>query len=85
MSESPRIQLYTTQFCGFCVAAKRLLETRDIPYEEIDLTGDPAAREEFSKRYSWMTVPIIVADGELIGGYTELSELDKSQGLAHLR
>ena len=76
-----KIQLYTTNFCGFCVAAKRLLDERGVPYDEIDLSGDPALRQEVSDKYGWMTVPIILANGDLIGGFTELAALDKSQGL----
>jgi len=82
---SARIQIYTTDFCGFCVAAKRLLDERGIAYDEVDLSGDPALRQEVSDKYGWMTVPIVLGDGELIGGFTELAALDKSQGLDHLK
>lgn len=85
MNATPRLQLFTTRFCGFCVAAKRLLAERGVPYEEIDLSGDPVRREEISRRYGWMTVPVIVADGELIGGFDELSALDRERGLDHLK
>lgn len=80
-----KVQLYTTNFCGFCVAAKRLLQERGVPYEEVDLSGDPALRQEVSDKFGWMTVPIVLAEGELIGGYTELAALDKGQGLDHLK
>jgi glutaredoxin 3 len=85
MSDSPRVLVYTTQYCGFCVAAKRLLEARAVPFREVDLSGDPELREQIRDRWNWMTVPVIVADGDLIGGYTELAALDQDGGLGHLR
>ena len=41
----PRIQIYTTRWCGFCVRAKTLLDSRKLPYEEISLDDDPAFRQ----------------------------------------
>lgn len=85
MNDSPKVQLYTTRFCGYCVAAKRLLQEREVPYQEFDLTEDAALRNEVSGRFGWTTVPIIVGDGALIGGFTELAALDRDQGLDHLK
>jgi glutaredoxin 3 len=85
MSSRPKVRIYVTSWCGFCRAAKRLLDERQVPYEEIDLTGDDAARAEAAARHDWPTVPIVLAGDELIGGYTELAALDQSRGLDHLR
>src|ERR1700756_1849800 len=41
----PRIQMYTTRWCGYCVRAKTLLDSRGIAYEEISLDDDPAFRQ----------------------------------------
>ena len=41
-----RILLYTTQFCGYCRAAKNLLRAKGLDYEEIDVGFDPATRIE---------------------------------------
>ena len=72
-----RIRLYTTQWCGFCHAAKALLDRKGLPYEEIDIGLDPAFRQRLVELTGRWTVPQIVIDGEAIGGYTELRALDR--------
>ena len=76
--------MYTTAWCGYCVRAKALLDSRGIAYEEINLDGDPHFRHTLLDRTGGWTVPQIVVDGEPIGGYTELWKLDKSGELAEL-
>jgi glutaredoxin 3 len=41
---SAEVTIYTTRVCGYCVAAKRLLTARNVPYKEIDVSTDPAKR-----------------------------------------
>jgi glutaredoxin 3 len=73
-----RVQIYTTRWCGYCVRAKVLLDSKGIPYEELLLDDDPHFRQTvFDKTGGW-TVPQILIDGLPIGGYTELWRLDKS-------
>jgi len=73
----PRVRVYSTRWCGYCVRAKALLESRGIEYEEISLDDDPAFRQKlFDLTGSW-TVPQILIDGRPIGGYTELWRLDR--------
>jgi glutaredoxin 3 len=71
------IQMYSTRWCGYCVRAKALLESRGIAYEEILLDDDPDFRRRLHELTGGWTVPQIVIDGEAIGGYTELWALDK--------
>jgi glutaredoxin 3 len=78
------IQLYTTAWCGHCVRAKMLLEQRGLPFEEIRVDDDPAFREHLEDLTGGWTVPQIVIDGEPIGGFAELSALDRAGGLAEL-
>jgi glutaredoxin 3 len=73
----PRILVYTTQWCGFCHAAKAFLERKGLPYEEIDIGRDPAFRQRLVDLTGRWTVPQIVIDGEPVGGYTELRALDR--------
>jgi glutaredoxin 3 len=77
----PRVQLYTTRWCGYCVRAKALLDAKRVPYEEIWLDDDPAFRQQLHELTGGWTVPQIVIDGEPIGGYTELWRLDRSGAL----
>jgi glutaredoxin 3 len=72
-----RIQIYTTDWCAYCVRAKTLLNARGIEYEEISLDEDPAFRRRLLDLTGGWTVPQIVIDGRPIGGYTELWQLDR--------
>jgi len=78
-----RVQVYGTGWCPYCVAAKRLLESRGIAYTDIVL--DPAEmREKVWELGGQRTIPLIVIDGEPVGGYQELAALDRAGGLAEL-
>jgi glutaredoxin 3 len=77
------VQIYTTRVCGYCVAAKRLLSARAIPYDEIDVTFDASKRAWLVEATGGRrTVPQIFIKGEAIGGYDELSGLDRTGKLA---
>jgi glutaredoxin 3 len=79
-----RIHVYSTRWCGYCVRAKALLESRGLEYEEISLDDDPAFRQKlFDLTGNW-TVPQILIDGKPIGGYTELWRLDRERRLDEL-
>jgi glutaredoxin 3 len=80
----PRIRIYTTRWCGYCVRAKALLEQRGIPYEEVSLDDDPNFRQTVFDLTGRWTVPQILIDDEPIGGYVELWRLDQSDGLEKL-
>ena len=77
-----RVTLYTTEPCGFCRTAKALLQSRRVPYEEINLSKDPAGRAELAQRTGMMTFPQVMIDGEPIGGFQELVRADRA-GLLH--
>lgn len=78
----PRIEIYTTPTCPYCIAAKRLLMKKGAAFEEITVAGDPAGRKRMSERAGGaMTVPQIFIDGRHIGGCDELHALDHEGGL----
>ena len=79
-----RVILYTSQYCGYCRAAKSLLERSGIPFEEIDLTNTPEKQMELREQTGHTTVPIIMLDDELIGGYTELQSHVAAHGAQSL-
>ena len=64
-----RIQVYTTRWCGYCVRAKTLLDSKGIAYEEINLDDDPAFRQTIFDLTGGWTVPQILVDDRPIGGY----------------
>ena len=73
--------MYTTEWCGYCVRAKALLDSKGIEYDEIRLDNDPQFRQKLLELTDGWTVPQILIDGRPIGGYTELWRLDKSGSL----
>jgi glutaredoxin 3 len=73
-----RIRLYSTRWCGSCVRAKTLLDSRGLEYEAVLLDDDPAFRQKLHDLTGGWTVPQIVIGDEPIGGYTELWRLDRS-------
>ena len=72
-----RIQMYTTQWCGYCVRAKTFLDAKGLDYEEIRLDDDPGFRAHIHELTGGWTVPQILIDGDPIGGYAELRQLDR--------
>ena len=77
-----RLQIYTTRWCGYCVRAKVLLDSKGIPYEEVSLDDDPHFRATLHERTGGWTVPQILVDEQPIGGYTELWRLEREGALA---
>lgn len=70
--------MYSTAWCGYCVRAKALLEGKRLEYEEVLLDDVPHFRETLHELTGGWTVPQILIDGEPIGGYNELWQLDKT-------
>ena len=69
------VVIYSTRNCPFCVAAKALLESLRIQFDEIDLTNDIEKRLEISSKYNWRTVPMIIINDNFVGGFDELNNL----------
>ena len=69
--------MYSTRWCGYCVRAKTLLESKGIDYDEISLDDDLAFRQKLFDLTGGWTVPQILIDGKPIGGYAELWRLDR--------
>ena len=80
----PRIQIYTTRWCGYCVRAKALLDGKGLAYEEIHLDDEPGFRQRLFDATGGWTVPQILLDGRPIGGYTELWHLERDGRLDEL-
>lgn len=79
MSAAERILVYSTPFCGYCGAAKRLLANKGAQFTEIDVMFDAARKQEMiEKSGGGRTVPQIFIDGRHIGGFDDLSALDVS-------
>jgi glutaredoxin 3 len=72
----PRVVIYTTSYCPFCFRAKSLLRSKNVAFEEIDVTDDPERRAEMERLSRRYTVPQIFIDGNPIGGYDDARRLD---------
>jgi len=75
---SAGILMYTTGWCPFCMRAKALLDRKGFKYREINVEDDPALREEMQKRSGRRTVPQIFVGGRHVGGFDELSALERA-------
>lgn len=79
--------MYSTAVCPFCVRAEALLRARGVTeIEKIRVDLEPARRAEMMTRTGRRTVPQIYIGETYVGGYDELSRLDregKLQGLLH--
>ncbi|MGB3146272.1 MAG: glutaredoxin 3 [Paracoccaceae bacterium] len=72
-----RVEIYTTPYCPYCLAAKRLLAKKGVAFEETDVSGDPDLRQAMIQRAGGRrTVPQIFIDGQPVGGSDELHALD---------
>lgn len=72
-----KIQVYTKNMCGYCTQAKNYLTNKGIEFETINIEENPEARE-FVINEGHRTMPQVYIDGNSIGGYQQLVELDLS-------
>lgn len=73
-----RVVIYTTPFCPYCHAAKRLLAAKGVSFEEIDVSTDPGLRAQMTHRAGGRsTVPQIFIDETHVGGCDDLHALDR--------
>lgn len=76
-----RVILYTSSFCGYCSAAKSLLRKKGIRFSEVNISCDPDLRQEMQYKWNWHTVPLLIINDKLVGGYRELVNLDSHNKL----
>ena len=80
------VRIYTTRSCPYCVRAKRLLERKKVPYQEIDVSWDDAEREKLIRSTGRRTVPQIFIGERHVGGSDDLHALEERgelDGLLH--
>ena len=76
------IKIYTTSWCPYCIAAKRLLNSKGLSYEEINIEEENISREKLMEITGGRSVPQIIINDKPIGGYDDLVELDLDEILA---
>lgn len=81
----PKIEVYTSAVCAYCVAAKNLLRSKGLEWTDIRIDTDPAQRSTMLARSGGRrTVPQIFINDQLVGGYDELVAANRSGRLAQL-
>ena len=71
------VTIYMTPFCGFCLAAKRMLGKKGVALDEIDVAAAPERRAEMVQRSGGRsTVPQIFVGDTHLGGFTDIAALD---------
>ncbi len=78
------VVIYSTSWCPYCVAAKRFLASKNVPFEERDITGDDKEREALHVRTGRTSVPQIFVGDHHVGGYDEMRALDRAGGFMPL-
>ena len=83
------VQLYATNWCRDCRAAKQFLNAHGIPYTEIDVDANPAASAELIEHAGKRAVPQLVIDGEWFQPYTpgrglQVEELERRLHIARV-
>lgn len=71
-----QVTIFTTNFCPYCVRAKRLLDHKGVAYKEIDVSLDEELRDRMVAESGRRTVPQIFIAGRPIGGFEELQALE---------
>ncbi len=79
-----QVVVYTTSYCPYCFGAKALLRSKNVEFEEIDVTDDPARRAEMERLSARRTVPQIFINGKPIGGFDDARRLDAAGELDRL-
>ncbi|WP_417267790.1 glutaredoxin 3 [Celeribacter baekdonensis] len=73
------VTLYTTPICPYCIAAKRLLDTKGVTYTDINVMAEPNRRAEMmQKAHGRHTVPQIFIGDTHVGGCDELHALERA-------
>ena len=73
------VEIYTTRYCPYCVAAKALLKRKGVTYKEIDVGFVSERREEMIQRAKGrMTVPQIFIGDVHVGGNDDLQALERA-------
>ena len=78
------ITVYTSNWCGYCNAAKNLLNDLNVDFKEINIEENNISREKLLKLSGGYTIPQICINNKFIGGYTELQNLHQNNKLMDL-
>ena len=72
-----KVEVYTKPWCGFCSMVKRLLNSKNINFTEIDIGLNPELKQIMIERSNRRTFPQVFFNGKHIGDCMELYDLDR--------
>ena len=73
------VEIYTSPLCGFCHAAKRLLNEKGVEFAEVDVLKQPERKPEMIQRANGgRTVPQIFVGDIHVGGCEDLYALERA-------
>lgn len=73
-----RVEIYTRDFCGYCVRATRLLEDKGVTFVEYNASKEPRRRDEMVSRSGRRTFPQVFVGDLHVGGSDDLAAFDRS-------
>jgi glutaredoxin 3 len=77
-----KVLMYSTAVCPYCLMAERLLKSKGVTeIEKVRIDLEPDRRREMMDRTGRRTVPQIYVGQRHVGGYDDLSALDRAGGL----
>jgi glutaredoxin 3 len=80
-----KVLMYSTAVCPYCIRAEALLKSKGVDQiEKIRVDLDPSRRDEMMAKTQRRTVPQIFIGDTYVGGFDDLSALDRAGGLTPL-
>ena len=80
----PEVVIYRTPSCSYCFRVAHLLQSKGIPFKEVDVSDDPGKRQWLSDVTRQRTVPQVFINGRPVGGFDDLARLNRSGELDRL-
>ena len=68
-NQRPKVRVFSTKMCPYCVTLKQFLKEHNIEFEDIDVSQDKQALDEMVKKSNQMGVPVVDIDGEIVVGF----------------
>jgi glutaredoxin 3 len=78
------VVVYRTPTCGYCFRVAHLLQSKGVPFTEVDVSDDPAKRRWLADVTRQRTVPQVFINGKPVGGFDDLARLNRSGELDRL-
>ena len=77
----PDVKIYTKTHCPACVLAKQIFEQKGVAFQEFNMDGKTDELKALIKKTGMKTVPQIFVNGQLIGGCSDMMDLDREKKL----